>query len=183
MVRYIQNGSLFESKAEAIVNPVNCRGVMGKGIALEFKHRFPDCFHPYKKACDEGQLVPGVVLLVPPVISTPLFSETRPAIVLFPTKDHWRDRSRIEWIEAGLAHLKERYQQWGLRSIAMPQVGCGLGGLPWEGVQPIIEQYFADEPLDLLVYLSATRQLGELSAVSRHRGTRRHHSVLPVKSR
>lgn len=87
--------------------------------------------------------------------------EKRPVIILFPTKDHWRLKSRIEWIDQGLACLRDSYQKWGLKSIAMPQLGCGLGGLQWERVKPVIERYFVEEPVDVEVYLMATNMYDE----------------------
>jgi O-acetyl-ADP-ribose deacetylase (regulator of RNase III) len=88
-------------------------------------------------------------------------------MIMFPTKDHWKGKSQIEWIERGLAAVKEQYQAWGLRSIAMPQVGCGLGGLRWDQVQPLIEQYLGDEPLEVEVYVSAVTQYKEKGAAAK----------------
>lgn len=164
MIRYIQNTSLFHSRTDALVNPVNCKGIMGKGIALEFKKRFPECLTPYKQACNGGKLVPGKLLFVRLIIKPDLFGKKRPGVILFPTKDNWRDKSRLDWIEQGLAYLKNIYHEWDLKSIAMPQIGCGLGGLKWEQVKPIIERYFSDEPVVIEVYLSATKNYNEKSA-------------------
>ena len=155
MIKYIENSDLFKSGAEALVNPVNCKGVMGKGIALEFKKRFPECIPPYKDACDAGKLVPGVLLFVRLTVQPDLFGSRRPGVILFPTKKHWRDKSRIEWLNQGLACLKDCYLRWGVKSIAMPQIGCGLGGLEWEIVRPVIEQYFSEEPIEVEVYMKA----------------------------
>ncbi len=156
MIRYLEDGSLFDSRADALVNPVNCDGYMGKGIALEFKRRFPEYFPPYKQACDTGKLIPGHPFCVRLIVQPNLIG-AKPAVVMFPTKDHWRDESRIEWIDQGLAYLRDHYHQWRIGSIAMPQVGCGLGGLTWEQVKPLIEKYFADEPVGVEVYVHTTQ--------------------------
>jgi O-acetyl-ADP-ribose deacetylase (regulator of RNase III) len=145
MITIRENADIFGSTADALVNPVNCRGVMGKGLALQFKTRFPECFGPYKEACDAGLLRPGILVRVP--------STYGPDIIMFPTKDHWREPSRLEWIEQGLAYLKAHYSEWGIRSLAMPKIGCGLGGLDWRDVRPLIEKYLADEPLQVEVYV------------------------------
>lgn len=156
MIRYLENSDLFLSKADALVNPVNCRGVMGKGIALEFKHRFPECVQPYKTAVASRNLVPGTLLYVRLIVQPDLFSTKKPAVILFATKDHWRDKSRIEWIERGLIFLRDHYREWQINSIALPQVGCGLGGLPWTDVKQLIERYLSSEPVDVEVYVRET---------------------------
>lgn len=153
MITYITNGDIFKSHADALVNPVNCKGIMGKGIALEFKKRFPEIMPIYKEACDKGKLSPGTLLFVRCVVQPDLFDEIKPGVILFPTKIHWRDKSKIEWIEKGLIFLKGHYKEWGLYFIAMPQIGCGLGGLPWEKVKNCIEKHFLDEPLKVEVYI------------------------------
>lgn len=163
MIRYIENANLFDSDTDALVNPVNCKGIMGKGIALEFRKRFPECLIPYKQACENRKLVPGKLLFVRLVVQPDLFGRKRPAIILFPTKDHWRDKSRIEWIEQGLIFLKNNYHEWSLKSLAMPQIGCGLGGLKWEQVKPLIGRYFNDEQIEIEVYLNATKNYNEKS--------------------
>jgi O-acetyl-ADP-ribose deacetylase (regulator of RNase III) len=154
MIQYVDNRSIFDSEADALVNPVNTKGTMGKGLALEFEKRFPECTNPYKSACSEGKLVTGTLLVVQLVVKPNLWSRKRPAIILFPTKEHWRGKSRIEWIETGLQDLKNKYHEWNLNSVAIPRVGCGLGGLKWDQVKPLIEKYFADEPFIVEVYLN-----------------------------
>jgi O-acetyl-ADP-ribose deacetylase (regulator of RNase III) len=155
MIRYIAEESIFNSTADVLVNPVNCRGVMGKGLALEFKRRFPECEGPYKSACESGQLRPGGLVLVRLQVELEITSVRRPGIVLFATKDHWRGRSKIEWIEHGLASLKQRYSTWGVRSMGVPALGCGLGGLRWEDVKPLVERYLEQEAVDVEVYLTS----------------------------
>lgn len=154
MIRYIENGDLFASRADAFVNTVNCVGVMGKGLALQFKQRFPEYFLVYKQVCDAGQLRPGRPGCVRLVLH-PAPAEPRPAMVMFPTKDDWKKPSKIEWIDQGLAYLKTNYQEWGITSLAMPPLGCGLGGLDWNDVYPLIEHYFADDALEVEVYAPA----------------------------
>lgn len=152
MIQYFEDRNIFESTADALVNPVNTRGFMGKGLALEFSKRFPECVGPYKKACEEGNLVIGKLVLVKGV--KPLVMGSRgPAIILFPTKDHWRGKSRLEWIDAGLQDLKTRFRRWKLESVGMPPIGCGLGGLEWDKVRSLIERQFANESLRIEVCL------------------------------
>ena len=164
MIHYINRKNFFDSKADALVNPVNCKGTMGKGIAKEFKERFPESFLPYKGACDTGKLKPGILLLVRSTGQPDLFMLKKPAVILFPTKKHWKDKSRLVWIKRGLIYLKKNYRQWGLKSIAMPQLGCGLGGLKWEQVKSLIEKFFKSEPVKVEIYLSAIHEYDEISA-------------------
>ena len=126
--------SIFDVAADALINPVNCVGVMGAGLALAFKERFPHCWDPYSRACREMTPRPGTLLYVPPVAESP-------GIICFPTKDDWRDPSRIQWIDDGLSFLVAHADSWGIRSVAIPQLGCGLGGLPWAEVRPVIEKH------------------------------------------
>jgi O-acetyl-ADP-ribose deacetylase (regulator of RNase III) len=152
MIKYFINADILDSDADALVNPVNCAGIMGKGLAKSFKERFPWCLKPYKNACSKKELVLGNPLLIKPPQECNLFNLGQPAIILFPTKNHWRDKSKIEWIEDGLVNLHGSYKTWGLSSIAMPKVGCGLGGLKWESVQLIMENLFVNETLILHIY-------------------------------
>lgn len=133
-------GNLLEAKTEAIVNAVNCVGVMGKGLALQFRQKFSeDYFKDYKRACQNGELQIGKVHVYK------LNSKTNPQYIInFPTKDHWRGRSKSEYIESGLRSLKAEIGKRGIKSIAMPALGCGLGGLDWEEVKPFIKDTFAD---------------------------------------
>lgn len=139
MIRFVQ-GNLFDSDAEALVNTVNTQGVMGKGIALEFKERFRDNYEFYRQACEQGQVQIGKMLV---------FRAGRlptQYIINFPTKQHWRGKSKIEYIQRGLEDLVRVVQEYGIRSIALPPLGCGHGGLRWEQVKPLIEQAFAALP-------------------------------------
>lgn len=126
-------GDILQADAEALVNPVNCVGVMGRGLAAVFKEAFPGNFDAYAGACRRGEVVPGRLL----VFEREPLAHPR-YIVNFPTKRHWRDKSRLEDIEAGLAALKLDVVARGLRSIAVPALGAGLGGLKWATLRPRI---------------------------------------------
>ena len=146
MIRFVQ-GNLFDSDAEALVNTVNTTGVMGKGIALEFKKRFPDNYAFYREKCEQGQVQIGKMLVFPTRSLQPQY------IINFPTKQHWRGKSKIEYIQRGLEDLVRVVQEHGIRSIALPPLGCGHGGLRWEQVRPLIEQAFAALPdVEVQVY-------------------------------
>ena len=128
-------GNILEADVDALVNAVNCVGVMGKGLALQFKKRFPDVFRSYEKACRAGRVEPGRMHVVERA------SDARPRfIVNFPTKRHWRDPSRMEDIESGLEALVDELRTRRIRSVAIPALGCGLGGLDWSDVRPRIER-------------------------------------------
>ncbi len=161
MITYREHSDIFHSTADALINPVNCKGVMGKGIAKEFRIRFAECMHPYKEACMNGKLILGRLMICHLDVQLDLFEWKTPHIILFPTKNHWRGKSRLEWIDMGLAYLKSHYQQWELKSVAMPPLGCGLGGLYWQDVQPLVEKHFSNEPLEIEVYLDTTRRYNE----------------------
>lgn len=133
MIRYMQ-GDILQAEAEALVNTVNCVGVMGQGIALQFKKAFPDNYKAYREACRRGEVRPGRMF----VYKTTGLAQPR-YIINFPTKRHWRGRSRLEDIEAGLAALVDEIRSRNIRSVALPPLGCGLGGLNWNQVRPRIE--------------------------------------------
>ncbi|QTL35936.1 type II toxin-antitoxin system antitoxin DNA ADP-ribosyl glycohydrolase DarG [Pseudoalteromonas viridis] len=140
MITY-QTGNILHDQADAIINTVNTVGVMGKGLALQFKRAFPENFKIYKKACDEQSLVVGEVLVVPlNSISAPFY------IINFPTKSHWRGRSKLEYIDQGLESLKREVKRLGLKSVAIPALGSGLGGLPWPQVEQRIQTQLAQIP-------------------------------------
>ena len=130
----IRSGDILKSDAEALVNTVNCVGVMGRGIALQFKNAYPENFHAYAAACRRSEVQPGRMF----VFETGRLTPPR-LIVNFPTKRHWRGKSRIEDIEAGLVALAEVIRSRRIRSIAVPPLGSGLGGLQWAEVRPRIE--------------------------------------------
>jgi O-acetyl-ADP-ribose deacetylase (regulator of RNase III) len=140
MIEFKQ-GNLLEENAEALVNTVNCVGVMGKGIALQFKQAFPENFRQYEKACRADEVQPGRMFTFP---TSSLFYPRY--IINFPTKRHWRGKSKIEDIKSGLKALVAEVQQLGISSIAIPPLGCGNGGLDWAKVKPLIESAFAELP-------------------------------------
>lgn len=145
----LASGNLLDADVEALVNAVNCVGVMGKGLALQFKDWFPANFKAYAKACKAGEVRTGAMF----VFATGLLQNPR-FLVNFPTKQHWRDRSRIEDIEAGLQSLVVEIRERRIRSIAVPALGCGLGGLEWREVRPRIEAAFASLPeVDVRLYV------------------------------
>ena len=138
-----KTGDICEEKAEALVNAVNCVGVMGRGIALQFKKVFPKNFDDYAEACRHGKVRPGRMFVTETETDQlPLLDHGRGPryIINFPTKRHWRGNSRIEDIKAGLVALAEEIRERKIRSIAIPPLGCGLGGLPWGEVRPHIEK-------------------------------------------
>lgn len=137
MIRLVQR-DLLQADAEALVNPVNCVGVMGRGLALQFKNEQPANFKAYAAACKRGDVQPGRLF----VFETGSSNGPR-YIVNFPTKRHWRDKSRIEDIQAGLDALLTELRARNIHSIAIPPLGCGLGGLDWADVRPLIERALA----------------------------------------
>jgi O-acetyl-ADP-ribose deacetylase (regulator of RNase III) len=140
MIEY-RKGNLLEADAEALVNTVNCVGIMGKGVALQFKKAFPENFRHYEKACHDEQVRIGQMFIVP----TNSFTNPK-YIINFPTKRHWKGKSRLEDIRTGLEALVNDVRYLDIRSIALPPLGCGNGGLEWSEVAPLIESAFAKLP-------------------------------------
>jgi O-acetyl-ADP-ribose deacetylase (regulator of RNase III) len=136
-----KEGDIVTADAEALVNTVNCVGVMGRGIALQFKNAFPTNFEAYARACKLQEVHPGKMF----VFATHQLSNPR-YIINFPTKRHWRGRSRIEDIESGLAALVEVVRSLKITSIAIPPLGSGLGGLNWPDVRKLIQGSLSDLP-------------------------------------
>ena len=146
MIDYV-TGDLLTAEREALVNSVNCVGVMGRGVALAFKRRFPANFKAYKEACDWEEVQPGRMFVFPTAELMPRY------VINFPTKRHWRGRSRLGDIEAGLPALVTEIERRGIRSIALPPLGCGLGGLDWADVKPLIHKALAGmSNLDAVVF-------------------------------
>ena len=140
MIRYT-TGDILKAEVEALVNTVNCVGVMGRGIALQFKQVFPANFKAYAAACKREEVQPGQMFMFDTgELTSPRY------IVNFPTKRHWRGKSRIEDVEAGLVALVDEVRARGIRSIAIPPLGSGLGGLDWSVVRPLIERAFTVLP-------------------------------------
>lgn len=142
-----KKGNILKQDAEALVNTVNCVGVMGRGIALQFKEAFPDNYKHYKEACKKGEVKPGKMF----VFDTHVLLGPK-IIINFPTKRHWKEKSRLEDIESGLPDLIKALKDKQIHSVAIPPLGCGLGGLDWKVVRPIIEKALSGLP-DLKVYL------------------------------
>jgi len=136
-------GDILKSNAQTLVNTVNCVGIMGKGIALEFKKQFPDMFNDYVARCNRNE-----VRLGKPYLFKRL---TPPWILNFPTKGHWRSVSRIEDIVKGLKYLLQHYKEWGITSLSVPPLGCGQGQLEWKIVGPTLYRYLSqlDIPVEL----------------------------------
>jgi O-acetyl-ADP-ribose deacetylase (regulator of RNase III) len=140
-------GDIIEADVDALVNTVNCVGVMGRGIALQFKKAFPDNYAAYELACKKHEVAPGRMLVFANGLTFPRL------IINFPTKEHWKGQSKIEFIESGLAALTEEVRANGIKSIAIPPLGCGLGGLDWDIVRPMIVSAFADlKDVEVLLY-------------------------------
>jgi O-acetyl-ADP-ribose deacetylase (regulator of RNase III) len=143
MITFVK-GNIFDSPAQVITNTVNCVGVMGKGLALEFKNRFSTLFEDYKQRCDRGQVRPGEPYL---------WQNDKVQILNFPTKRHWKDDSRPDDIEAGLRYLAAHYQEMGIYTLALPPLGCGNGNLKWEEVRPLVIKHLGSlEDLEVFVY-------------------------------
>ena len=145
MIHYVQ-GDLFDAPAETLVNPVNCVGVMGSGLALAFKRRYPAMFREYQKLCAQQPLRVGQLWL---------YRAPDRRILNFPTKTHWRYPSKIEYIAAGLETFVQHYRAWHITSIAFPKLGCGRGGLDWTSeVQPLMIRYLEPLPIDVYIYIT-----------------------------
>lgn len=143
MILYVQ-GNLFQSPAQTLVNTVNTVGVMGKGVALEFKQLFPAMAAQYRELCERGQFNVGQLWL---------YKSPQKWVLNFPTKKHWRQPSQAAYIEAGLQKFVEVYSQWGIHSIAFPPLGCGNGQLDFETqVRPLMERYLKPLPIDVFIY-------------------------------
>jgi O-acetyl-ADP-ribose deacetylase (regulator of RNase III)/uncharacterized protein YwgA len=138
-------GDIFKSEAQTLVNTVNCVGIMGKGVAAEFKKHFPEMFKEYEIKCEKGDVKPGE----PYLYNGSLFGQQ---VINFPTKGHWRAASRIEDIENGLKILVSKYKEWEVQSIALPPLGCGNGQLLWEAVGPLMYKYLSAMDIPVEIY-------------------------------
>ena len=167
----IAEGNIVTTDAEALVNTVNCEGFMGKGIALQYKKAFPENFSAYERACRARQVKPGTMF----VFSTNSMVNPK-YIINFPTKRKWREDSRLEDIESGLRDLVQVIRQLGIKSIAVPPLGCGLGGLDWRVVRPMIERALSQLPE---VKVSLFEPIGTPDAKTMPIGTRRPSLTVP----
>jgi len=145
MITYVRT-NIFESNAQVLVNTVNTVGVMGKGLAKEFKRLYPEMFKTYQKFCEEGILTVGKLQ----VYKTP-----NKWILNFPTKANWRSPSKLEYIEQGLQKFVDNYERLGVKSVAFPMLGCGNGGLSWEDeVKPLMQKYLSDLPIEIFIHIA-----------------------------
>ena len=137
----ITNGDILKANVEALVCPVNCVGVMGKGLALQFRREFPDNYEEYVYACETGGIVLGEVY-----VHSRATADLPHYIINFPTKGHWRNSSRLEDIETGLEALIAAVKRLDISSVAVPALGCGLGGLQRDAVFPLLYSAFHELP-------------------------------------
>jgi O-acetyl-ADP-ribose deacetylase (regulator of RNase III) len=142
MVLY-RRTSILDSTAQTLVNTVNCVGVMGKGLAKAFKERDPAMYKAYKNVCERKMLAPGKLWL---------WQGSNGWILNFPTKQHWRDPSRLEWIEAGLEKFVLECSYRGIKEISFPRLGCGNGGLDWNDVRPLMERYLSKVEIPVYIH-------------------------------
>lgn len=177
-------GNLFESRAQTLVNTVNCVGVMGKGVALEFKKRFPAMFEDYLARCERKEVQLGVPYLYR--------DSSGQQIINFPTKNHWRSPSRLKDIESGIDYFVQHFAEWGVSSVAMPPLGCGNGGLEWSEVGPLLYRKLHQLPIDIQVFapfgtpkqeteldfLSSPSQMGLMGQGRKHEKLNRDWVVL-----
>jgi O-acetyl-ADP-ribose deacetylase (regulator of RNase III)/uncharacterized protein YwgA len=172
MVR-IRTGDLLESDAQTLVNTVNCVGIMGKGIALDFKKRFPEMFEDYVGRCKRGD-----VRLGEPYLYRYL---TPPWVLNFPTKDHWRSHARLDDIVRGLKFLISHYREWGITSLAVPPLGCGNGQLEWAIVGPTLYRYLGQlaVPVDLYAPYGTPLEELQLSFLEQSAGTSSRNGATP----
>lgn len=161
-MRYV-SGDLLAGNAQMVVNAVNCVGVMGAGLAKAFRDRYPAIMRPYVQACRDGRLRPGMVQVLRVIRATGTLDPNGDLFIAnVATKDHWKAPSDASWISVGLQRLAESVEKNGIRSIAIPKLGAGLGGLDWKTqVQPLVEKHFAPlaaKGVDVLVYGEAPEQ-------------------------
>lgn len=152
MIKLIENGNIFNSRCQTLVNPVNCVGVMGAGLALEFKRKFPKMFKEYQQHCKDKEMLPGRPILYNTGKRFIQYDKYIDRLVLcFPTKDHWRNPSILHYITDGLNYIKDNYKILGITSIAFPALGCGCGQLDWYTVYPMM-QFLNDMDIDVEIY-------------------------------
>ncbi len=140
-----QRGDIFEAKTQVIVNTVNCQGIMGKGLALAFKQRYPEMFPVYQQECKTGKLRIG---------RPTLYKASHPWILNFPTKDTWRANSKLEYLEKGLQYFIENYKKVGITSISFPKLGAQNGKLSWDDVGPLMAKYLSQLDIEIYIYIA-----------------------------
>ena len=180
-------GNLFNSNAQTLVNTVNCVGVMGKGVALEFRRRFPEMFEAYRRVCRDRALHPGQILP---------YRRSQPWILNFAVKGHWRNPSRLEWVESCLDRFVKHYRSLNISSVAFPWIGASNGGLPWEPVHDLMRQYLMplsdihveivefdpDAPDALFMRIHQAARALDASAFARHAGITKHAADLVYRA-
>ncbi len=146
-------GDIFDAQTDAIINPVNCVGVMGKGLALEFKKRFPISSKGYIEACARNIVKIGELFVFTPT-RDPWWRENGKYVIHFPTKKHWRDPSKLEYVESGVQDFGRVFRSLKIKSVAIPALGCGCGGLDWEIVKPVIMEglRYVDEKIKVVLF-------------------------------
>lgn len=137
-------GNIFDSKAQTLVNPVNCVGTMGAGLAKQFAHRYPNMVPEYKRIC---RATPP-----PEPGGGWLWRGDKKQVLCIFTKDHWRDPSQLEWIDDGVFWFCQWYPEYRIKSVAFPALGCGYGGLAWSDVKPLMTRYLERLPIAVEVY-------------------------------
>jgi O-acetyl-ADP-ribose deacetylase (regulator of RNase III) len=168
MVKYFQ-GTVFNADAEAIVNTVNCTGVMGAGIAAEFMLRFPKMFEDYKERCENKEIQVGKVSY---------FKDESYTIINFPTKWHFKYPSQIEWIELGLKDFVKTYRRFDFGSVAFPKLGTLNGGLKWADVKALMEKYLSNLDIDVIICLDELRESQGIEAKMVSIFNENHASIL-----
>lgn len=146
-----QWGDITESGASCIVNPVNCVGVMGRGVAKHIKKKFPWSVWPYEELCNRGDLVPGKIIVAKLSIVSE-FSLEAPTIIHVATKNHWRGKSKLGWVESCLVCINEFILGNSIKDIAIPKLGCGLGGLHWNHVEELFNKYLDLDSCVVTIY-------------------------------
>jgi len=141
MITY-KDTTVFNVGAQTVVNTINCVGVMGAGLALEFKLRFPDMYKDYVEKCNKKEVGVGKPYV---------YKKSYPRILNFPTKNHWKYPSKIEWLQQGLEHFVKNYKQYGITSIAFPCLGCERGCLNWHEVKDLMEKYLKDVDIEVVI--------------------------------
>ncbi|KFZ44318.1 Appr-1-p processing protein [Smithella sp. SC_K08D17] len=164
---------MFKSKAQTLINTVNCVGVMGKGLALEFKNQFPDMFKDYAERCRRGEVKLGEPYLYKSLLT--------PWVINFPTKDHWRSVSNLKDIMRGLDYLMKHYREWGITSLAVPPLGCGQGQLEWRIVGPTLYRYLKtmDIPVELYAPYGTPHEELKLEFLNRNGDAEKPSAEMP----
>lgn len=142
MLTYLRT-SILDSQAQTLVNTINTVGVMGKGLASAMRDRYPDMFTAYKRLCDAGEIDIGKLWL---------WKASDQWVLNFPTKKHWRNPSKLEYVEAGLQKFAQEYDRKGIFEISFPRLGCGNGGLKWDDVRPLMERYLGPLPITVFIH-------------------------------